>query len=145
VAAIQLKRVARTDRVLRVAQRLKFIRLGCSVDKLSTNKQASVIVACSDKPQLTAVFAEELAPVTLDKAMRTESYLSTIVHSQNSATFVPVVRWEDVGVELGTGGGHVEGLTKRELAPTTTVINEIARRDWMTQARCRSRASRLCD
>jgi hypothetical protein len=42
-----------------------------------------------------------------------------IVHSQNGATFVPVVGWENVGVELRCGGGHVEGLTKRELSAET--------------------------
>lgn len=49
------------------------------------------------------------------------------MHSQNGTTFVPVVGWEDVGVELRCGGGHVEGLTKRNLAPKDIVINEIDR------------------
>ena len=58
------------------------------------------------------------------------------MHSQNGTTFVPVVRWENVGVELTSGGRHVGGLTKRHLAPRVIVINEITRWDWMGQARC---------
>jgi len=58
------------------------------------------------------------------------------VHLQNGTTFVPVVRWENIGVELASGGRHVGGLTKRHLAPRVIVINEIARWDWTGQARC---------
>lgn len=60
------------------------------------------------------------------------------VNSQNGTTFVPVVWWEDVGVELTTGGRHGEGLTKGNLAPRKIVINEIAGRDWTGEASCAS-------
>ena len=58
------------------------------------------------------------------------------MHSQNGTTFVPVVGWENIGVELASGSRHVGGLTKRNLAPRAIVINEIARWDWTSQAIC---------
>ena len=54
-----------------------------------------------------------------------------VVHSQNGAAFVPVVGWENVGIELRCAGRHVEGLTKRALAPKAIVINGIAELDWI--------------
>lgn len=70
------------------------------------------------------------------------------MHSQNGTTFVPVVGWENIGVELTSGSRHVGGLTKRNLAPGAIVINEIAKRDWAGQAICgetgvNGRSSRL--
>lgn len=59
-----------------------------------------------------------------------------IVNSQDGTTFVPVVWWEDVGVEWTGGSRHGEGLTKRNLAPRTIVINAIVGWDWTGQARC---------
>ena len=77
MSAVQLKRVAGSDRFLRILQKrcfgLKFIRLCCSVDKLPEKKRASATEPRGEKSRLTAVFAEELAPVTLEEAMRTES------------------------------------------------------------------------
>jgi hypothetical protein len=63
------------------------------------------------------------------------------VHSQDGTTFVSVVRWEDVGVELGRGGRHVEVcLTKKKTsAGKLSVIGEIAGWDWImpeSEMRC---------
>lgn len=57
------------------------------------------------------------------------------MHSQNGTTFVPVVGWEDVGVELRCGGGHVEGLTKRMTsAEKQSLSMKSPKLDWMGES-----------